>query len=191
MKKFLTIAAVALVAMSVQAAQINWGLTGQVKFNNTLVGNGGATFTLVCLEGVADWATYANDIATGTATAGIAATKVTNAGSMAPSTTGPYIYNWADTTDVSAAQVAKGTDFAFMVTYSDGTDTYFWASDVFTVTDSGSNWNGTNQAYTMSATVANAMGTTGTNWTKATAVPEPASAMLALAGVAMLIRRRK
>ena len=64
MKKFLTIAAVALVAMSVQAAQINWGLTGQIKFNNTLVG-ANATLTLVCLDGVSDWATYANDVALG------------------------------------------------------------------------------------------------------------------------------
>ena len=74
MKKFVMIAAVALVAMSMQAAQINWGLQGQVKFNNTLVGNGGATFTLVCLDGIADWATYANDVAIG-ATDGVAATK--------------------------------------------------------------------------------------------------------------------
>ena len=42
----------------------------------------------------------------------------------------------------------------------------------------------------MSVTAANSVGTTGGNWTKA-AVPEPSSAMLALAGVAMLIRRRK
>ena len=79
----------------------------------------------------------------------------------------------------------------YVVSYTSGTETYFWASDVYTVTDSGSNWNATNSTYTMADTVANAMGTTGTNWTKAVAVPEPASAMLALAGVAMLIRRRK
>ncbi len=191
MKKILTIAAVALVAMSVQAAQIAWGLTGQVKFNNTLVGNGGATFTLVCLDGIADWATYANDVAAGTATDGIAATKKTNAGSMGIATANPYIYTWDSATDLSAAKVAKGTDFAFVVSYNDGTDTYFWASDVFTVTDSGSNWDPTYEKYTMSTTVANAMGTTGANWTKAVTIPEPASAMLALAGVAMLIRRRK
>ncbi len=190
MKKFVMIAAVALVAMSMQAAQINWGLTGQIKYNNTLVGNGGATFTLVCLDGIADWATYANDVALG-ATEGVATTKKTNAGSMAPYTTGPWLYDWADTTDVASSKVAKGTDFAFVVSYTSGTDTYFWASDVYTVTDSGANWTAANSAYTMSTTVANAMGTTGTNWTKAVAVPEPASAMLALAGVAMLIRRRK
>ena len=191
MKKFLTIAAIALVAMSVQAAQISWGLTGQVKYNGTLVGNGGATLTLVCLDGIADWATHANDIAYGTTTDGVAGTKKTNAGSASLPSASPYGFSWADTTDIAAGEIAKGTDFAFMVTVKDGADTYFWASDVFTVTDSSSNWNGTSQAYTMSTAVANAMGTTGSNWTKATAVPEPASAMLALAGVAMLIRRRK
>ncbi len=184
------IAALALVAMSMQAAQISWGLSGQVKYNNTLVGNGGATFTLVCLDGIADWATYANDVALG-ATDGVAATKKTNAGSMAPSTISPYIYTWGDSTDLANKTVAKGTDFAFVVSYTSGTDTYFWASDVYTVTDSGSNWDGTYETYTISTTTANAMGATGTNWTKAVTIPEPASAMLALAGVAMLIRRRK
>ncbi|MBO7223969.1 MAG: PEP-CTERM sorting domain-containing protein [Kiritimatiellae bacterium] len=186
MKKFLTIAAVALVAMSVQAAQINWGLSGQVKYNGTLVGNGGATLTLVCLDGIADWATHANDVALG-ATDGVVATKTTNAGSMSPTTVGAYGFSWVE----DGGSVAKGTDFAFVVSYSDGTDTYFWASDVYTVTDSGSNWNGNLSTYTINVTTANAMGTNGDNWTKATAVPEPASAMLALAGVAMLIRRRK
>ena len=189
MKKFLTIAAVALVAMSVQAAQINWGLTGQVKYNGALVGNGGATFTLVCLDGITDWATYANDVALG-ATDGVVTTKTTNAGSMSVPTSGYWAFNWADATDISSKQVLAGTDFAFVVSYSNGADTFFWASDAFTVTDSGSNWNATSTTYTMSTTVANAMGTTGSNWTKA-AVPEPSSAMLALAGVAMLIRRRK
>lgn len=190
MKKFLTIVAVALVAMSVQAAQINWGLTGQVKYNNTLVGNGGATFTLVCLDGITDWATYANDVALG-ATDGVVTTKTTNAGSMSIPTSGYWAFNWADATDIANKTVAKGTDFAFVVSYSSGADTFFWASDAFTVTDSGSNWNATSTTYTMSTTVANAMGANGTNWTKAVTVPEPASAMLALAGVAMLIRRRK
>ena len=190
MKKFVMIAAVALVAMSMQAAQIAWGLSGQVKYNNTLVGNGGATFTLVCLDGIADWTTYANDVALG-ATDGVVTTKKTNAGSMAPSTIGAWGYSWGETTDIANKTVAKGTDFAFVVSYTSGTDTYFWASDVYTVTDSGSNWTNTNSTYTMADTVANAMGATGANWTKATAVPEPASAMLALAGVAMLIRRRK
>ena len=184
------IAAVALVAMSMQAAQINWGLTGQVKYNNTLVGNGGATFTLVCLDGIADWATYANDVALG-ATDGVAATKTTNGLSMAPSTVGPYGFSWGETTDIANKTVAKGTDFAFVVSYKSGTDTYFWASDVYTVTDSGANWDGTGQKFTMSASAANSVGTTGGNWTKAVTIPEPASAMLALAGVAMLIRRRK
>ena len=79
--------------------------------------------------------------------------------------------------------VASGTDFAFVITYEDAGKTYFWASDAFTVQDSGSNWNGTKSTYTMSVAA-----TSVSAWT---AVPEPASAMLALAGVAMLIRRRK
>ena len=191
MKKFVMIAAVALVAMSMQAAQINWGLQGQVKFNNTLVGNGGATFTLVCLDGIADWATYANDVAIG-ATDGVAATKKTNAGSMSTATAGSWgPFTFGSTTDIANKSVADGTDFAFVVTTVQGGETYFWASDVFSVSEASPNYNPQEFTYTMSTTVANAMGATGTNWTKAVTIPEPASAMLALAGVAMLIRRRK
>ena len=98
MEKFLTIAAIALVAMSVQAAQINWGLTGQIKFNDTLVGTG-ANLTLVCLDGIDDWSSYAKDIAAGKATEGIAATKVSNTASMAiPTGAGYWTYSWGDST---------------------------------------------------------------------------------------------
>ena len=189
MKKFMMIAAVALVAMSMQAAQINWGIAGQVKFNNTLVG-ANATFTLVCLDGIADWATHANDVALG-ATKGVAATKKTNAASVSMQNASPWGFTFSDSTDIANNKIVNGTDFAFIVTYVDGTDTYFWASDVFEVSDTAANWNGINQTLTQNVLVANAMGANGTNWTKAVAVPEPASAMLALAGVAMLIRRRK
>ncbi|MBQ2281436.1 MAG: PEP-CTERM sorting domain-containing protein [Kiritimatiellae bacterium] len=188
MKKIVIIAAVALVAMSMQAAQINWGLTGMIKFNNNLVGSG-ATLTLVCLDGVTDWETYAKDVAAGKATSGIAATKTSETTSMAIPTMKSYAYTWSDEgTDIANAEIKKGTDFAFVVTVQDAGKSYYWASDAFTVSDTSSNWNGTKNTYTMSVTVSNAMGSDGSKWT---AVPEPASAMLALAGVAMLIRRRK
>ncbi len=187
MKKFVIIAAVALVAMSMQAAQINWGMSGKISYNGTYVADK-ATLTLVCLDGVTDWEAYAKDIVAGKTTDGVAATKNTNKGSTSTSTASPYTFDWAGTTSLADKQVKSGTDFAFVVSFVNEGKSYFWASDVYTVQDSGENWDGTSKAYTMSVNVANAMGADGSKWT---AVPEPASAMLALAGVAMLIRRRK
>ena len=181
------IVAVALVAMSMQAAQINWGMSGKISYNGTYVGNK-ATLTLVCLDGVTDWDTYAKDIVAGKTTDGVAAIKTTNNGSTSTSSASPYVFDWAETTSLANKEVKSGTDFAFVVSFVNEGKSYFWASDVYTVQDSGDNWDGTSKAFTMAVNVANAMGTDGKGWT---AVPEPASAMLALAGVAMLIRRRK
>ncbi len=188
MKKLIAVLATVVLATSSNAAQINWGIAGQVKFEGTLVGNEGATFTLVCLDGITtDWSDYALEVAKGETT-GVAQTKKTNASSMALATANPYTFTWADSTKLSAKEVAKGTDFAFLVTTVVDEKTYYWASDKFTVTDSGDNWNGTLSTYTQNITVGNAMGASGDKWT---AVPEPSTAALALAGLALLLKRRK
>ena len=49
MKKALIAMVAGFLAMSAQAAQINWGAAGQIKFDNVNVGNEGATFKLVAL----------------------------------------------------------------------------------------------------------------------------------------------
>jgi len=54
MKKALIAMVAGILAMSAQAAQINWGATGQIKFDNTLVGNGGSTLQLVALYDVTE-----------------------------------------------------------------------------------------------------------------------------------------
>ncbi len=83
---------------------------------------------------------------------------------------------------------AKGTIFAVLVTTTQDGKDYYWASSTYTVTDSGTNWNGTRTTYTMSQTAASGP---NSNWT---AVPEPSTAALALAGLAglaLLLKRRK
>ena len=188
MKKLLTFLALTAMIASSQAAQINWGLTGQIKYNDTVVGNEGSTLTLVYLSGGADkWADVSLDIAQGKTSenGSVVMTKKTNTGSMAPATAGYWTFDWGSPTDISNKAVAKGSVFAYIATTVQDGKTYYWASDTYTVTDSGANWDGTTLKYTMSQTAASGP---NNNWT---AVPEPSTAALALAGLALLLKRRK
>lgn len=188
MKKIMTIVALCAIAVSSQAAQINWGLTGAIQFEGARVGANGATLTLVYLNAGADsWAADALAIASGetSSTAETVATKQTNTGSQALATASPWAYDWGDATSISSSVVAKGSVFAVLATTEQDGQTYYWASDTYTVTDSGSNWDSTALKYTMSQTAASGP---NSNWT---AVPEPSTAALALAGLALLLKRRR
>lgn len=188
MKKLLTIVAFCATLAASQAAQINWGLTGAIQFDGTKVGANGATLTLVYLNtGASTWSADALTIAQGktTETAETVATKNTNNGSQALATASPWAYDWGDTTTISSSTVKKGSVFAYIATTVQDGKTYYWASDTYTVTDSGDNWDSTALKYTMSQTAASGP---NNNWK---AVPEPSTAALALAGLALLLKRRK
>lgn len=178
----------ALVAVSASAAQIEWGTNGQLFNDQTaMTKNNGYSTTayLVYLAG-SSWDSF--DIASFVeAPAGVVAPKTANVMGTVSTTSGQYVFAVGDTITGSADKIVDGVSTFGIVFLSTGgafgTDTYYTTSDAYTFDTKSGNYNAGLETFTAKASVGK-----GTTWT---AVPEPASAMLALAGVAMLIRRRK
>ena len=179
MKKFVTMMVVALVAVSASAASIDWtvslGRTG--KFVDSTGANMNGTIYLVLADTTFNATTAEEFDAQLTAatlgTAAVSASKLTST---------------ANATATSDALTA-GTSYDFAIVVYDAANSMYYTS----ASNSGYAYeSGVDDATSIKFTSAQA-GTDGSaTWTPTyTAVPEPASAMLALAGVAMLIRRRK
>ena len=185
MKKLLSIALVALVAISAQAAAISWSSAAISFDGSTMKNNTSVMGYLIALEGTSLDESY-------TLTEGFSASNIgtvihtdsngTNKGGKV-----------AGTADITG--YANGDAFALLLVYTVGKDTYFNLSSSVNVlegldptdpTVAAEEWSD----FTINGSTVAEKGTlkAGAGWT---AVPEPASAMLALAGVAMLIRRRK
>ena len=182
---------VAMFAVSASAAAFQWGSRSvKVSFDGTAITttNGaigylvllsGSSLDVVIEDGVGIVApSYVSSAAN--ASTGMAATK-------------GYIKGSYDSADIE-----NGQKYGMFITYNDGTDTWYnFSSTVYTVSglaDATSSLDAADFAFdfaTQSDVTDGDTITAGSGWVKYTAVPEPASAMLALAGVAMLIRRRK
>ncbi len=174
MKKFIAMMAVALVAVSASAASIDWGLslgrTGSLSDSNgaKLTGN----IYLVLSDATLDTSSqvaFEESLAVATIdTMSISAGKPVTA-----------------TQTGSSALIKDGSSYNFSVVVYDSAEKLMYVA---------SNPNSA-FAYEPGVTDPNARLYFDVNMmaapSKWTAVPEPASAMLALAGVAMLIRRRK
>ena len=88
---------------------------------------------------------------------------------------------------VAALLADKASSFGILYTTTQGGQDYYYLGQVFTFDTSSSSYNPTTSTFTATSTSAPPQGNAGA-WT---AVPEPSSAALALAGLALLLKRRK
>ena len=186
MKKLLSLALVALVAISAQAASVQWksealSFEGTALKSNTSVigyliylgndGNLASSYEMTKTFSASDIGTLAQTDSNGTA-------KGSQVGETLEFQFGDYVNNDA---------------FALLVSYTADGKTYWnLSSTINSLTgladEISTPGNFTTYAFNNATSATKGTLTAGGGWT---AVPEPASAMLALAGVAMLIRRRK
>ncbi|MBQ8571028.1 MAG: PEP-CTERM sorting domain-containing protein [Kiritimatiellae bacterium] len=180
MKKFVTMMVVALVAFSASAASIDWamslGRTGKLTDSTGAALNG--TIYLVLADTTFN-ATTAEEFES-QLTAATLGTDTVSAGKNSGTTL-------TATSDALKAESEGGSQYNFGIVVYDAANAQYYMS--------ASNAEyayvaGVDDPSKISFTAAQATGSA--NWTATyTAVPEPTSAMLALAGVVMLIRRRK
>ena len=184
MKKLITLTLMAMFAITASAASITWK-SGTIKFGSTSVGANATGYLVFLGTSNLDSISLADFVAMG---------------SIADSPTKLSKMN-APLTDLGSSPVGN---YAMYVTYSSGDYTYYSASStIYTVTQANlndllnegvdladSNFQfGTSTVHDPTVTPLSS-GTIGGGW-YATPVPEPATGALALAGVALLFRRRK
>ena len=186
MKKIIGLALI-MGCVAAQAASINWGSTASLYYGTTSVGSK-VTGYLVYLGGAGStWsAVDPVGIANGTVTAPVANTKVSSLSKVAgavDSGTAPYF--------VANPPVDGTSVYGVMFVYTSGTDKWYNLGNLYTfdTTDNATYYNQALDTFTWKdSTIASNASTSAQGWTP---VPEPATAALALAGLAMLIRRRK
>lgn len=182
---------VALVAVSASAASFDWGTgTTKVSFDGTAITTAnGAMGYLVLLTGTSLEASVIGDAISAPSAVSTKANTSTGLASGRGKIYGTF----------ESDNFANGQNYGMYITYTDadGATWYNFSSTIYTISgyaDATSSLANAEFAFDFATKNEVAEGdaiTAGSGWYKAVAVPEPASAMLALAGVAMLIRRRK
>ena len=186
-KSFVGFIVVATIASMANAASVDW-TTGALSFGETsLKKSTDVAGYLVYLSSGSLASTYTIDDSFSAASVGTASdTDGANKGALL---TGSL--------SVTTLGYGNGDVFAFVASYKADGKTYWNISETLN-TLSGVDPNDPTvspadfTAYSMSSTVAGETGkaTAGGGWTAA-AVPEPSTAVLALAGLALLLKRRK
>ena len=189
MKKLLTIAAIALVAGAASAVNMSWGTDAAVKFNGSnLKSDSGVTGYLVAATALS---TYAVDAEFDASKVGTILSEKNKTGA-----TSKISGTWYD---IDTDTYGNGDTFAVLLKYvttENGESVTYWnlSKDLVSMsgmaTDPPTNADGTTSVFNYG------MGTDPTlkangGWVKAIPVPEPATGALALAGIALLFRRRK
>ena len=191
MKKTLTLLA-AFACLSAQALTFSWG-TGTVntKFDGANVAN--VTGYLVYLGSSADASWSITGVDGGSSVQDKAAT--TTPPVLAGRITGSYSQNLG-TTIGSSDTFGNGSTFGMYIVYNDGEkDWYNFSNTKYTIegaTDDRSSMTAATFSFDFSTKTELASGknaSAGGGWYAA--VPEPSTAMLALAGLALLIKRRR
>jgi len=192
MKKTIAIIVSTLMAFGSHAASFSWG-TGSTKvaFDGSTL-TSGATVYLVQLSD-----SGLNDLYTISYDAPGSITPAASVQNTAPMTTGRNV--GAVSATYRDNNLANGMKYGAYITYNDGTDTWYnFSSSLYEVSGlvNGTEILSTTFAFDFGTkTEITADGMTPSGWTKiniaSPSVPEPATGALALAGVALLFRRRK
>lgn len=198
-KAFTAIAALALTIGAASALSFQWGTSTAVTFNGTKLTSAAlaapATVELIYLGTDKAWSFNESGLVTDEAvstgviaTSGLASTKGKATGT---------IDQLLGTSFADGSTFGNGNVFGVLITYTDtnGDVWYNLSSNTFTLT--GADMDGAvitkptfNFAWTNDESGAEAP-TAGGGWWTAPAVPEPVSAGLALAGIALLLKRRR
>jgi MYXO-CTERM domain-containing protein len=191
MKKLLTLAAVALVVGSASAVTMDWG-TSVVQFDGSTIKS--STAVTGYLIAVSSLSSYTVD---GSFDEGDIGTVVNEKNKT--SAAGKIKNTW---TGIDTDTYSNGSTFAVLLKYVNGEDTY-WNLAESLVSISGMSVDPPVNASEVTAAFSYGNGTDGTlaaggGWVKAKAAdpvipdtPEPATGALALAGIALLFRRRR
>ena len=180
----------ATMSISVQAVSFAWTSASPISFGGAVLGSSG-DFTAYLIDlGSGTWSSYLAGISAETAlfddqvdSSGVRITGGTNIGKISGKTYG--------------LNGNQGNVYGVIVAHTDNNgDTWYNFSDYYTVANILDNVQG--DAFTAEfisftgKTTVDDIKTVGTSgWYRVVPVPEPATAALALAGLALLIRRRK
>ena len=198
-KAFTAIAALALTIGAASALSFEWGTNTAITFNGTKLNSAAlaapVTAELIYLGTDNAWSFDESGLVTDEA---VSTGSVTTGG--APTAKGKAngkINQLMGTSFADGSKFGNGNVFGVLITYTDadGAVWYNLSSNTFTISGAADDTFGIDKQYFDFAWTNDESGaeapTAGGGWWTAPAVPEPVSAGLALAGIALLLKRRR